>query len=92
MMQKQEIPFATGILFENDVDCQVAKELSNHVVVAPAFEAMTDVQFEAAANLLLRCEAVIDAGTPAGTFNQLNCKLLRLAEEQNIPVYRSEKT
>jgi len=50
------------------------------------------MQFEEAANLLLRCEAVIDAGTPAGTFNQLNCKLLRLAEEQNIPVYRSKFT
>ena len=89
-LQKQEIPFATGILFENDVDCQVAKELSNHVVVAPAFETMTDVQFEEASNLLLHCEAVIDAGTPAGTFNQLNFKLLRLAEDHKIPVYHSK--
>ena len=91
-LQKQEIPFATGILFENDVDCQVARELCNHVVIAPAFEAMTDAQFKEASDLLLRCEAVIDAGTPAGTFNQLNFKLLRLAEDHNIPVYRGEKT
>ena len=91
-LQKQEIPFATGILFENDVDCQVARELSDHVVVAPAFEAMTDSQFKEASDLLLRCEAVIDAGTPAGTFNQLNFNLLRLAEDHNIPVYRSEKS
>ena len=91
-LQKQEIPFATGILFENDVDCQVAKELSNHVVLAPAFESMTDAQFEEASDLLLQCEAVIDAGTPSGTFNQLNFKLLRLAEEHNIPVYRSKGT
>ena len=91
-LQKQEIPFATGILFENDVDCQVAKELSNHVVLAPAFESMTDAQFEEASDLLLQCEAVIDAGTPAGTFNQLNFKLLRLAEDHNIPVYRSKLT
>lgn len=90
-LQKQEVPFATGILFENDVDCQVARELSNHVVVAPAFEAMTDAQFKEASDLLLRCEAVIDAGTPVGTFNQLNFDLLRLAEDHNIPVYRSEK-
>ena len=90
-LQKQEIPFATGILFENDVDCQVARELSSHVVIAPAFEAMTDEQFGEASDLLLRCEAVIDAGTPVGTFNQLNFDLLRLAEDHNIPVYRSEK-
>ena len=91
-LQKQEIPFATGILFENDVDCQVAKELSSHVVVAPAFEAMTDAQFKEASNLLLRCKAVIDVGTPVGTFNQLNFELLRLAEDHNIPVYRSKLT
>ena len=89
-LQKQEIPFATGILFENDVDCQVALELSDHAVVTPAFEAMTDVQFQKASDLLLRCEAVIDAGTPVGTLNQLNRKLLRLAEEKNIPIYRSK--
>ena len=91
-LQKREIPFSTGILFENDVDCQVAKELSNHVVVAPAFEAMTDEQFDEASELLLQCEAVIDAGTPAGTFNQRNFELLRLAEVNNIPVHRSKLT
>lgn len=91
-LQKQEIPFATGILFENDVDYQVAKELSNHVVSTPAFEAMTDEQFKEASELLLHCEAVIDAGTPAGTFNHLNAKLLQLAEDHNIPVYRSKRT
>jgi iron complex transport system ATP-binding protein len=91
-LQKQEIPFATGILFENDVDCQVALELSDHVVLAPAFEAMTDVHFKEASELLLRCEEVIDAGTPVGTLNQLNRKLLRLAEEKKIPVYRIKNT
>ena len=52
---------------------------------------MTDEQFGEASDLLLRCEAVIDAGTPIGTLNQRNLKLLRLAEDHNIPVYRSEK-
>ncbi|MDO4732230.1 MAG: ABC transporter ATP-binding protein [Bacillota bacterium] len=89
-LQKQEIPFATGILFENDVDFQVAKELSSHVVLAPPFEAMTEAQFEEAAALMLQCEAVIDAGTPTGTFNQLNFKLLRLAEDHKIPVNGSK--
>mgnify|MGYP000854047519 CR=1 FL=1 len=88
-LQKREIPFATGILFENDVDYQVAVELSGHVVAAPAFESMTDIQFREASDLLLRCEAVIDAGTPVGTLNQMNRRLLRLAEDNKIRVYRS---
>ena len=86
-LQKREVPFATGILFENDVDCQVATELSNHVVAAPAFEAMTDEHFGKASSLLLQCEAVIDAGTPAGSFNRLNLKLLELAENNSIPIH-----
>lgn len=86
-LQKNEIPFATGILFENDVDCQVARELSDHVVCASAFEAMTVDQYREASDLLLACDAVIDAGTPVGTFNQPNGRLLRLAREREIPIY-----
>ncbi len=87
-LQKKEIPFATGILFANDVDCQVARELSDHVVVSPAFEAMTERHFEEAAALLLQCEQVIDAGTPVGTLNRQNAKLLQLAQEKAIPIHR----
>lgn len=89
-LQKQKIPFATGILFENDVDYQVAKELSDHVIVAPAFEAITEAQFQEAAALLLKCDTVIDAGTPMGTFNQLNSRLLQLAEEKKIPIHHNK--
>ena len=89
-LQKRQIPFAAGILFENDVDCQVAQALSRHVVIAPAFEEMTEEQYCAAAELLLGCQAVVDAGTPIGTLNQNNGRLLQLAREKNIPIYRRE--
>ena len=85
-LQKQQIPFATGILYENDVDTQVARELSDHVVTAPAFEPMNEKHYEQAAQLLLCCEKVIDAGTPIGYLNQMNGKLLELAKEKNIPI------
>lgn len=85
-LQKQQLPFATGILFDNDIDCQIARDLSDHVVTAPGFEEMTDAQYQAAAELLLRCEAVVNAGTPIGSRNRLNERLLQLAQEHNIPV------
>ncbi|MGN0624962.1 MAG: ABC transporter ATP-binding protein [Oscillospiraceae bacterium] len=88
-LQKKKIPFAVGILFENDVDYQVARELSGHVVVSPAFEAITEELLQKAASFLLQCEVVIDAGTNIGTFNQANAKLLELAKKNNIPVYRT---
>lgn len=88
-LQKRQIPFATGILFENDVDYQIARKLSDHVVAAPAFEPVTEEQFEQAACLLLKCEYVLDAGTPIGTFNVNNKRLLMLAEEKHIPIYKN---
>lgn len=87
-LQKQQIPFATGILFENDADTQVARELAAQVITAPAFEAISEAQYEQAAKRMLACETVIDAGTPIGTFNAMNGKLLELARAQNIPVIK----
>ena len=86
-LQKRQIPFAAGILFTNDVDCSVAMELSDHVITAPAFEPMTETHYQQAAQMLLRCTCVIDAGTPIGAFNSMNGRLLALAREKGIPLY-----
>lgn len=86
-LQKKQIPFAVGILYENDTDVQVARSLSDHVVTAPAFEIMTAAHYDAAARLLTGCRMVIDAGAPIGSLNRMNGKLLELAREQKIPVY-----
>ncbi len=87
-LQKRQIPFAAGILFENDVDYQVAKVLSDHVVTAPAFEPVGEEAFRQAAGMLRRCESVVDAGTPVGSFNRCNARLLHLAQQENIPIHR----
>lgn len=85
-LQRRGIPFATGILFENDVDFQVAQVLGSAVVSVPAFEEMTQEHYEQAARLLAQSAEVIDAGTPVGRLNGLNGKLLTLAREKGIPI------
>lgn len=85
-LQKCQRPFATGILFDNDVDYQIASKLSDHVVSAPAFRPMTRVHYDRAAALLAGCQMVIDAGTPIGEYNSLNRELLELAARRGIPV------
>lgn len=87
LLQKRQIPFATGILHENDIDCPVASALSGHVVTAPAFEEMIEEQLERASEWLQKAGSVIDAGTPIGSTNRMNGRLLELAEEMRIPVY-----
>ena len=85
-LQKRRIPFAAGILYENDVDFHIVKDLSDHVVRAEAFSDRTKEQYQQAAALLLNCRAVIDAGAPKGPLNEMNRRLLALAREKNIPV------
>lgn len=85
-LQKRGIPFATGILFENDVDYRVARALGTQVITAPAFEEMTDAQYEKAAAVMLRCGSVIDAGTPIGSLNRQNRRLLALAREKGLDI------
>ncbi len=89
MLQKNRIPFATGILHENDIDCPAAAALSRHVVTAPAFEPMTEEQLERAVRLMKAAGAVIHAGTPIGSTNRMTGRLLEIAEDMNIPVYTS---
>ena len=85
-LQKQGVPFATGILFENDVDFQVAQALSSRVISAPAFEEISQSIFEQAAQLLKECTSVIDAGTPVGRLNEKNGRLLSMARQLGLPV------
>lgn len=89
MLQKRQIPFAAGILYENDLDYPVAAALSEYVVTAAAFEPMTEEQFDRAAELLRTVEAVIDAGTPVKVFNRMNESLLERAADLELPVYKS---
>lgn len=83
-LQKERMPFAAGILFENDVDAAVAKSLAVECVVSPAFEPIGEALFEKAKALMLRCEIVINAGTPIGKLNEYNGKLLELAREKGL--------
>jgi len=85
-LQKRQIPFAAGILYENDLDYPVAASLSDHVISAPGFFPMGQRHMDAAQAQMARCAWVIDAGTPVGDLNALNGKLLSMARAKGIPV------
>lgn len=89
-LQRKAVSFATGVLYENDLDYPVARELSDHVVGAPAFAPMEESRFSLAEQLLLKCTKVIDAGTPIGPYNRFNARLLELARENRIPILPPE--
>lgn len=87
VLQKRRVPFAAGILFENDLDVPVAKALGSRVVCAPAFSPIPESALREAEEALAACKGVIDTGAPVGCYNEANQTLLRYAERFDIPVY-----
>lgn len=88
-LQKANIPFAAGILWENDVDYAVASVLADEVVSVKPFTPITDAEIAKAKQIIDRVNAVFDCGCPIGAFNQANAELLAYAKEKlttEVPV------
>lgn len=90
-LQKANIPFAAGILYENDIDYRLARLLASRVITEKAFCEISDATYNQALKTLAQCEYVIDAGVPLGQCNQ---KIAHLLEEAKfslaLPVYTLE--
>lgn len=85
-LQRQGIPFTTGILAENDRDYLVAEALANQVIKVPAYEPITQEAVIRAKEELLSCQQVICCLKQFGTYNQENKKLIQLGEAAGIPI------
>lgn len=80
-LQKEQIPFAAGILYTNDLDYQVAKYLASEVVTEQPFCRISDQSFDKALQLMRQCNEIINAGVPVGEYNIKMHLLLEEAEK-----------
>ena len=78
-LQRKGIPFATGIIYENDLDYPAAKALSAEIVSARSFEPVDDALIEKAKEFIDACEGVICDRTEFGTYEQFNSRLYEYA-------------
>ena len=74
-LQRRGVPFAAGILAENDVDYAVAKALAAETVYVPAFAPIDEGAMAKARVLMLGCEHVVCCLTDFGELNQINRRL-----------------
>lgn len=81
-LQRQQIAFSTGILFENDLDYPVARALAAEVLAAEAFEPIPEETIERAKEQLDRCKRVICCRDRFGAYEAANQVLLEYAEQQ----------
>ena len=82
LLQKNNRAFSTGVLFENDVDLQVASVLAAHVTVAPAFGTFGERELSEAKRWIDRARCVVDAGTPVGDQNRRSRELIQYARTE----------
>ncbi len=81
-LQRKGIPFAAGILHENDLDYPVARALAAALVSEAPFEPIGRDAYERAASLLNACSRVICCLNEFGTMNEGNRRLAELGKDK----------
>lgn len=79
-LQRQGIPFAAGVLHENDVEFPAAKALAVQVISERAFEPIGEEAFREALAVMEQCSRVICCCERFGSVNAANRRLLERAE------------
>lgn len=79
-LQKENIPFAAGILYTNDVDYRLARLLASEVIAEEPFQEIRQETLERALAVMKRCRRVINAGVTVGACNRRMGELVRAAD------------
>ena len=90
-LQKKGIPFAAGVLPENDIDYPVAAALSKTVIAAKPYMPVEPEQIEEAKRCIDAANYVVDCGCPVNEYNKGNAELLSYAKENGKTILRSVK-
>ena len=89
-LQRAGVPFAAGILYENDLDYPVAKALAGSVIGAAAFEPVSDALLDEAKKSIRSCEKVICTKEDFAALEKYNEQLLEYAKdcEKDIKIWQ----
>ena len=79
-LQRQAVPFAAGVLHENDMDCPVASALACEVVSEQPYQPISDAAFSRAQAIMRRCRRVYAPLRAFGPMNEKNRELIAEAE------------
>lgn len=85
-LQRRRIPFATGILWQNDIDCEIAKALAVSVLSAQPFAPVPRELIEEAKQQIRQAGRLLNTGVPLGEYNCFIKELLDFAAAEGIPI------
>lgn len=80
-LQRRGIPFAAGIIPENDIDLPVARALAAEVITHPAFTRASETALDRGKELISECEYAVMSKGSCGELNPANSTLLKYARE-----------
>lgn len=80
-LRRNGIPFAAGVLYDNDIDYRLAKMLAAEIIEEKTFQPISDEIFEKAMEMIRKCNRVIDAGSVIGSCNERLKELLEEAKK-----------
>lgn len=81
-LQRRNIPFAAGILAENDVEYATAVATASEIVSCKAFYPIKEAQVKRAKAIMDQCTSCICSLQSFGPYNKENEQLLQYAKEQ----------
>lgn len=88
-LQKKRIPFVTGILHENDIDYQIARDLAGEVFSEKSFERIGADVYQSALRRLKACDTVINCLNGYGEMNGKNKELYEKAVSMGLKTAES---
>lgn len=80
-LQREGIPFAAGILYKNDVDYRLARELAAEVITEEPFCEISEEAYKQALAVMEKCSRVICTDVPIGVCNQRLRMLMEAAQK-----------
>ena len=81
-LQREGIPFAAGIIHENDIDYPLAKHLAAELVSERAYEPISEQNYNKALEMMRVCSKVIFCTEKIGAMNRKNLLLKETAEKE----------
>ncbi len=88
-LQKRGIPFATGILHENDIDYQIALDLASEIFAEKSFTRISEQLYQKASYRLNSCHTVINCLDSFGEINKENQDLYNDALSRGLRILNS---
>ena len=90
LLVRRGIPFAAGVLSENDIDYPAAKALAAAVVSVPAFENISEEAARRALDLIRACGKAVCVTETFGMHNLRNMELRETAAKEGLLLERED--